>query len=319
MNTSCRRLDDVALWTILKSVDAATLQKCRRVSTQWNEEIYRLNDYTRKFEPNCLMFEIEGTSFELSIGEPNKTQSFEEDNFNSETIQRVLRHVSPPKTLLIFINSKTEVDSYEKMMNGTKKEWIAKIRELEVVCHNPELPLLKLVTPLGNCANLKSLSLSNYCNQTISLGDVFEMFPELENIRIFGFNSNDGSGCSSGLIFDDNAVEKLIKNQKEFRRIKNIELFNTDMTVSMEVITEALRSLAHSPSDPESEAKDSDSINFLFENCRWDSIEELNLLSSIIRISSQFNFPLPQPNVNVLKGDFKFSIFETNFVFKFMV
>uniref|UniRef100_A0A1I7T0X8 FTH domain-containing protein n=1 Tax=Caenorhabditis tropicalis TaxID=1561998 RepID=A0A1I7T0X8_9PELO len=156
------------------------------------------------------------------------------------------------------------------------------------------------------------------------MGDIFEMLPELRKLRVFGFNSNDGSECSSGLVFDDNAVEKLLRNQKNFRKIENLELFNTDLTVSLESMTEVLRTLGRLSVDPRilqnsSMSEESLSVNLLFENCHWDSLKELNLLSTIISISSYFSFPILQPNENVLKGDFRFSIYDTNFILKFMI
>ncbi|KAF1766546.1 hypothetical protein GCK72_006503 [Caenorhabditis remanei] len=303
-STSCRRLDDVALWSILKLVDAATLQNCRRVSTKWNGEIHRLSDYTSKFIPRSLIMELYGTRFKITVGTPNGPKGFEEDPISSKTVKQVFRHVDPPKTLLIFLSEDVDLDSYEMMMSGISDDWISGIRELEIVYHNPNLPFSKVLKHLEKTPNLTYLSLSHYCNETKSIGDIFEMLPELRYLRIFGFNSNDGSGCSSGLIFDDNAIEQLIKNQSGFRRIQNIELFNTDVTVSMDMMIHALRYLARLPihSDCLQKSKNPEEVNLLFDNCRWDSTKELNLLASIIRISSNFNFPIQQPNENILKG-----------------
>lgn len=325
MSSSCRRLDDVALWRILKSVDASTLQNCRRACKKWNGEICRLTDYTSKFKPGTLILELYGISFKISVGTPNNSRNFEEDPVSSITVERLLRHVDPPHTLLIFFNQETDLETYEEMMNGIKNDWISSVKELEITSHNCNLKFAKVLSHLKKTPNLTYLSISQHCNETISIGDIFKLLPELKSFRTFDFNSNNGIECSSGLIFDDKAVEQLLNNQKGFRKIQNIELFNTDIEVSMNTMTNALITLARLPLHPvlqnPKETKHSEdifSVNLFFNNCRWNSIGELNLLASIIRISSQFNFPIPQPDEPVLKGDFRFLIFDTSFILNFM-
>ncbi|PIC45270.1 hypothetical protein B9Z55_005346 [Caenorhabditis nigoni] len=325
MSTSCRRLDDVALWSILKAVDASTLQNCRRVSTKWNGEILRLNDYTSKFNPDTLILELAGSKFKVSVGTPNAKNGSAENLLSSETVRTMLCHVASPKTLLIYLSQDTDMEGFEVMMSGIKDNWISNVQELEIVSHNPDLSISEVLQYLKKIPNLTYFSLSHHCNEIISIGDIFESLCNLKQLRIFGFNSNDGSSCSSGLIFDDEAVKQLLRNQNGCRKFQNLELYNTDITVSSETLTDFWRRMARLPSDvsdPQNENRpknsEAETVNLLFDNCRWNSLDELDLLSDIIRMASRFDFPIQQPDDNILKGDFQFSIFETHFVLKLM-
>lgn len=81
----------------------------------------------------------------------------------------------------------------------------------------------------------------------MSCAEIFRSLPELRFLRIFAFNGNDGSDVSSGLVFDESAVEALLKSQHGVRRIQKIELYNTDVCVSMDTMINALQELARLP------------------------------------------------------------------------
>ncbi|CCD63528.1 F-box domain-containing protein [Caenorhabditis elegans] len=327
MSSSCRRIDDVALWKVFKSVDAATLQRCRRVCTKWNSEILRLNEYTSKFTPCSLMMEINAKKFKISLGNLKSRNCLEIDSIKFNEIQKSLRHVAPPATLMIYLSCDSESSAIEEVMGGATERWCSEIRELEFVTHNPNLKISSILKLLERFPNLIRFSLSHCFTEFVSIGEIFKKLSHLQYLRVYDFVGSSESGQSSGLVFDDNAVIQLMKNQTGSRKIQKIELFNIKVTVSRHTMIESLRKLARLPVQSEifnkpiltEKNKDNQSIHLLFENCIWETIKELNLLSDIIRIASQFCFPIQQHEDNFLKGDFRFSIFDTNFVLKFVV
>ncbi|CAI2342940.1 unnamed protein product [Caenorhabditis sp. 36 PRJEB53466] len=322
--SACRRIDDVALREVFRSVDAATLQKCRRVSFSWNEEILRLNKYTRKFTPSCLIMELDGTQFRLSVAAKSRRETFENPLTSPASIRRALCHVASPQTLNILVQRDSDEETFERMMAGIGEEWCREVKELEIATHSCDLKVSKILSHLEKFPQLVRLSLSHFSEEHISCAEIFRSLPELRYLRIYSFN---GSDSSSGLVFDENAFKQLLENQRRSRRIQRIELFKTDVPMSMDRMIEGLRRLANVPmlteptekpllSEDEEEAS---AIHLLFDNCNWNLIKETHLLASIIRISSQFNFPTrQQEDDDILKGDFRFRLSDTNFVLKFM-
>uniref|UniRef100_A0A8R1DPE6 F-box domain-containing protein n=1 Tax=Caenorhabditis japonica TaxID=281687 RepID=A0A8R1DPE6_CAEJA len=243
-------MDDVALREIFKSVNAATLQRCRRVCRTWNEEIFRLSRYTRKFTPSSVIMELSKSSFTLSMAnsKSQNCQPLVHPQVDPELIQRAIRHVLPPQILNVLLSYDVDELAFDRMMDGINMSWcLEEVEELEVSSRSTDLKLSRIINHLSRFPQLDTFSLTHFCEENISCAEIFKHLPKLRNLRIFGLNGNDGSGVSSGLIFDDAAVEQLLENQKECRRIQRIELFNTDINVSMAVMTKVLRELARLP------------------------------------------------------------------------